>query len=79
MCINVRRYITKIYFSLCFLFSIKIPLNFKMIIRSLLNYMFSLAQFSHSVISDSLRPHGLQHARPPCPSPTLEFTETHVR
>ena len=27
-------------------------------------------QFSHSVISDSLRPHGLQHARPPCPSPT---------
>ena len=28
-------------------------------------------QFSHSVVSDSLRPHGLQHARLPCPSPTL--------
>ena len=27
-------------------------------------------QFSCSVMSDSLRPHGLQHARPPCPSPT---------
>ena len=27
-------------------------------------------QFSHSVVSDSLRPHGLQHARPPCPPPT---------
>ena len=27
-------------------------------------------QFSHSVMSDSLRPHGSQHARPPCPSPT---------
>ena len=27
-------------------------------------------QFSCSVISNSLRPHGLQHARPPCPSPT---------
>ena len=27
-------------------------------------------QCSHSVVSDSLRPHGLQHARPPCPSPT---------
>ena len=27
-------------------------------------------QFSHSVVSDSLWPHGLQHARPPCPSPT---------
>ena len=31
---------------------------------------FSSVQFSHSVVSDSLRPHGLQHARPPCPSPT---------
>ena len=27
-------------------------------------------QFSCSVVSDSLRPHGLQHTRPPCPSPT---------
>ena len=27
-------------------------------------------QFSRSIVSDSLRPHGLQHARPPCPSPT---------
>ena len=30
----------------------------------------SSVQFSSSVVSDSLRPHGLQHARPPCPSPT---------
>ena len=28
------------------------------------------AQFSRSAVSDSLRPHGLQHARPPCPSST---------
>ena len=27
-------------------------------------------QFSHSVVSDSLQPHELQHARPPCPLPT---------
>ena len=27
-------------------------------------------QISHSVVSDSLRPHESQHARPPCPSPT---------
>ena len=27
-------------------------------------------QFSRSVVSNSLRPHGLQHTRPPCPSPT---------
>jgi len=29
-------------------------------------------------MSDSLRPQGLQQARPPCPSPTPEFTQTHV-
>ena len=29
-----------------------------------------LSQFSHSVVSDSLWPHGLQHTRLPCPSPT---------
>ena len=33
-------------------------------------FQFSSVQFSHSVVSDSLWPHGLQHARPPCPSPT---------
>ena len=31
---------------------------------------FSSVQFSHSVVTDSLRPHELQHARPPCPSST---------
>ena len=30
----------------------------------------SSVQFSHSVVSDSLRPHEQQHVRPPCPSPT---------
>ena len=29
-----------------------------------------LVQFSRSVVSDCSRPHGLQHARLPCPSPT---------
>ena len=36
----------------------KLPLNIKM------------SQFSRSVVSNFLRLHGLQHARPPCPSPT---------
>ena len=31
---------------------------------------FSSVQLSHSVMSDSLRPHGQQHTRSPCPSPT---------
>ena len=30
----------------------------------------SSVQFSRSVVSDSLRPHESQHARPPCPSPS---------
>ena len=34
--------------------------------------MTLVSQFSHSAVSDSLQPHGLQHARPPCPSPTPE-------
>ena len=32
---------------------------------------FSSVQFSHSVVSNSMQPHELHHARPPCPSPTL--------
>ena len=31
---------------------------------------FSSVQFSHSVVSNSLRPHESQHTRPPCPSQT---------
>ena len=39
---------------------------------------FSSVQFSCSVVSDSLWPRGLHHARPPCPSPTPELSQTHV-
>ena len=34
------------------------------------NWWNDVVQFSHSVMSSSLWPHGLQHGRPPCPSPT---------
>ena len=37
-----------------------------------------LVQFSRSVMSDSLRPHESQYAGPPCPSPSPEFTQTHI-
>ena len=43
-----------------------------MLIPSLISNGFSSVQFSHSVVPDSLGPHGPQHARRPCPSPTLE-------
>ena len=36
------------------------------------------SKFSHSVVSDSLQPHGLQHSRPPCQSPTPKVYSTHV-
>ena len=41
-------------------------------LRNESSWLFSLTsdQISLSVVSDSLRPHELQHARPPCPSPT---------
>ena len=34
------------------------------------DHIYQSVQFSCSVVSDSLQPHELQHARPPCPSPT---------
>ena len=63
--------------SLCF------PIHFKLLQKSvnlplllpqsgyyISSVQFSLVQFSHSVVSDSSRPLGLQHTRPPCLSPT---------
>ena len=37
---------------------------------SQVHFWFSSVQFSHSVVSDSLRPHELQHTRPPYSLPT---------
>ena len=33
--------------------------------------LFQFSQFSRSVVSNSLQPNESQHARPPCPSPTI--------
>ena len=44
--------------------------NAKNIIISQTFHRFSSVQFNRSVLSDSLQPHGLHHARLPCPSPT---------
>ena len=46
------------------------PYHFSSYPSSTLISFLSSVQFSHSVVSDSLQPHELQHARPPCPSPT---------
>ena len=42
----------------------------KLLIDCWWEYKMVSVHFSHSVMSDSLRPHKLQHTRPPCPSPT---------
>ena len=55
----------------------EVKLNFFSLLRfmlfvshpKILSFLSSV-QFSYSVIYDSLLPHGLQHARPPCPSPS---------
>ena len=48
--------------------SVQFSFHFKVL---LLATTFSSDQISRSVVSDYLRPHESQHARPPCPSPTL--------
>ena len=45
------------------------PPPWQYIIQSI-EVLFTSVQFSHSVVSDSLRSHEPQHTRPPCPSPT---------
>ena len=57
MCHDYSEYIRTLSYLL-----LTIPLKLRL--------LFSSVQFSHSVVSDCLRPHELQHARPPCPSPT---------
>ena len=42
----------------------------KLLLVAAITTQFSSVQFSCSVMSDSLQPHELQHARPPCQSPT---------
>ena len=71
------------WFSLCELWAswgkeldnIHLPVS---IAKQNVLHIFSSVQFSHSVLSNSLRLHGLQHSRPPSPSQLLEFTQTHV-
>ena len=50
----------------------------RMKLEHFLTLSISSAQFSCSVLSNSLRSHEPQHSRPPCPTPLPEFTQTHV-
>ena len=57
------------YFSISFTSPYCLPLFLFLLSLLLIIPSFSV-QFSCSVVSDSLRPHGLQHTRLPCPSPS---------
>ena len=47
-------------------------------LHTVLHSSISSVQFSRSVVSDTLRPHELQHARPSCSSPIPGVHQTHV-
>ena len=57
--------------SMGFLKNLKIELASDLVIPLLHFWIISSVQFSHSVISNSFRPHDSQHTRTPCPSPSL--------
>ena len=59
-------------FSCLFQFLKTTCIPWLMVPSSIFKASHSSVQFSHSVMSNSLRPHGLQHTRLPCPSPTPE-------
>ena len=49
---------------------VRIPEIYECVISGTLQMWLGSVQFSHSVVSDLLQPHELQHVRLPCPSPT---------
>ena len=70
------------YFIWNTIFSDKFPWPFletRLPSPPLLSDQFSSVQFSYSVMSNSLRPHGLQHASLPCHHQLLEIAQTNVR
>ena len=50
--------------------TMRLPVRELCQVKAVLPLQISSVQFSHSIVSDFLWPHGLQHARLPCPSPT---------
>ena len=59
-----------IYIYILYIHSTSLYLHTFIYVCTCMLSCFSSVQFRHSVVSESLRPHELQHARPPCPSPT---------
>ena len=69
-CKQISSYLAELEKNLCYLSLWFMPGALFLSRVWQLPVVFSSVQLSHSVVSDSLRPHGLQHTRPPCSSPT---------
>ena len=67
---GIPNYLTYEKIEKCDPFSKKTIINVKYILIWTKIRISQSVQFSHTVMSKSLQPHGWQHARPPCPSPT---------
>ena len=70
--LNIRSRIQNSWFSQFFLLLEKNSQQNISWDKTIFEFLLFSVQFSHSVRSDSLRSHGPQHIRPPCPSPTPE-------
>ena len=66
------------YSSLCYKFLLFLYFIYNNVYLSIPLLLFSCVVVSRSVVSNSLQPQGLQHARLPCSSPTRGITQTHV-
>ena len=76
---SIQKYMWFLYFGSMSMTLLKsFSSRFLMCLLEYAIYKISSVQFSPSVVSNSLQPHGPQHTRPPCPSPLPEFTQTHV-
>ena len=69
---SLNKYVVNVYYILSIVLGARDTwkIRQKMFLLPLAYSSVQLVQFSHSVVSDSLQPHELQHARPPSPSPT---------
>ena len=69
-CKQISSYLAELEKNLCYLSLWFMPGALFLSRVWQLPVVFSSVQLSHSVVSDSLRPHGLQYTRLPCSSPT---------
>ena len=76
ICCNILKIISPSSLSTHWKSNIHVHMMFLGNLSVILQVLISSVQFSHSVVPNSLQPHGLQHARPPCPSPPRIYSNS---